>query len=191
MPCPFFSSFFSKKRLGETHLLVLIPATVDGQPYTLDLLARLIQNPKGGGYNTAFRWYLSEAKKNEGWRWRVSCSYWGLMTRDVVPGTRNKSFGKQMDLIVKKGGGVAGLRVGVPTVLEAATSVSMEYVRTGERLYSHTYTHCKDVEHSFMRIGDFVDGLKVRCGTAIDEANGLACFRNLKPLPLESEFSYI
>ena len=34
------------KRMGETHLLVLIPATVDGQPFSLDLLGTIDKEPE-------------------------------------------------------------------------------------------------------------------------------------------------
>jgi hypothetical protein len=43
--CPFWPG----KKVRDTHLLVLIPATVNGEPFTLNLLGELIQRPSNGG----------------------------------------------------------------------------------------------------------------------------------------------
>ena len=49
-PCP----FDPKKTVRETHILVLVPATVDGTPLTLNLLGKLVKKPKGGGHATQY-----------------------------------------------------------------------------------------------------------------------------------------
>ena len=43
LPCPFWPG----KKIGETHMLTLIPKQVDGKPLTLDLLEKLIGAPEG------------------------------------------------------------------------------------------------------------------------------------------------
>ena len=40
-PCPFWPD----KTIGQTHLLTLIPETVEGKPFTLNLLNELVQKP--------------------------------------------------------------------------------------------------------------------------------------------------
>ncbi|MCB1075385.1 MAG: hypothetical protein KDK59_07605, partial [Simkania sp.] len=43
-PCPFWSG----KKVRETHVLILVPRTVSGNPFCLDTLCELIKNPKSG-----------------------------------------------------------------------------------------------------------------------------------------------
>ena len=50
-PCPFDPT----KTVRETHLLVLVPARVNGAPLTLNLLGELVKKPKGGGHATQYR----------------------------------------------------------------------------------------------------------------------------------------
>ena len=61
-PCPFWSG----KKVEETHLLVLIPQTVNGKALTLDYLEQLIQKPLGGGHATKYEHYWDTLKKEHG-----------------------------------------------------------------------------------------------------------------------------
>nr|MCU0318401.1 hypothetical protein [Amoebophilaceae bacterium] len=54
--CPFWPG----KLVKDTHLLILIPSTVDGKAFTLDLLGELIQNPRGDGHRTQYFLYDDE-----------------------------------------------------------------------------------------------------------------------------------
>ena len=90
-PCPFFSTFWKRKRVMDTHLLVLIPEHVAGKKLTLDyLLDELIGSPQGSGHKTTGSCpdSISQAvgSKDSG------TSYWVLMTRDVLPGSRYESY---------------------------------------------------------------------------------------------------
>ena len=51
--CPFWDG----KKVNDTHLLVLIPSHVAGQPLTLDYLRKLIKQPQGEGYGTKYCFY--------------------------------------------------------------------------------------------------------------------------------------
>jgi hypothetical protein len=82
-PCPFWPG----KRVRDTHLLVLLPATVSGEPFGLNLLRKLIRCPQGGGYSTKYRGYDSDVGGQLGARSPMH-SYWVLMTRDVLEGSR-------------------------------------------------------------------------------------------------------
>ena len=83
--CPFWPD----KQVKDTHLLVLIPAKVNGKPYNLNLLGELIQHPKGGGHATKYRYYGSDVRKQFGAQ-SPGRSYWVLMTRDVLEGSRSR-----------------------------------------------------------------------------------------------------
>ena len=141
-PC----SFWLGKKVKETHLLVLIPNTVNGRLFSLNYLEKLIQNPKSG-HATKYRYYNEYIKKRQG---DVSYpSHWVLITRDVVPGSRFKNYSEQCDLIDKHSQS-SGLLYELPCVLEAVASILVHYVKTREHLYTDdklgvrwTFTRCK------------------------------------------------
>jgi 50S ribosome-binding GTPase len=141
-PCPFWPG----KKVRDTHLLVLIPATVDGAPFTLNLLGALIRHPKNGGHKTEYRYYNDDTKTQLGEK-SPDCSYWLLMTREVLEGSRHKSYGDQKDLVAqcaKK----TQQPYELPGVLEAAAAILLHHARTGERLLGDdpwTYTRCRDL----------------------------------------------
>ena len=151
-PCPFFSTFWNKKQIKETHLLALIPSHVAGKPLTLDYLGELIKSPKGGGHKTQYRSYWDAAREAIGSQ-SPERSYWVLMTRDVLDGSRNKSYKGQSALVARHRGYT------VPGALEAAVVVLLHHVRKGERLYSdrpRTFTRCQEnVQNYQLIVGGF------------------------------------
>ena len=133
-PCPYWEG----KRVLETHILVLIPQTVNGRPLTLNRLQEFIQSPKGGGHRAQYDCYYSEMQREMGNK-SLSSSYWALMTKDVVPNSRNKTYAEQQALIKRP--------YVAPGGLEIATGILMHHVQTGERLYSdslYNYTRCQE-----------------------------------------------
>lgn len=48
--CPFWTG----KKVSDTHLLVLIPKTIEGRSFNLNTLEELIQNPREGGKKLLF-----------------------------------------------------------------------------------------------------------------------------------------
>jgi hypothetical protein len=143
--CPFWPD----KKVRDTHLLALIPATVDGEPFTLNLLGELIERPKNGGKETGYRDYKRTVKAQIGIA-SPAASYWLLMTCDVLPGSRNKRYADQKQLVVGHASRT-GLPYEVPKALEAATVILTHHVRNGERLYSNspwTYTRCQELIRS-------------------------------------------
>ena len=140
-PC----AFWPDKKVKETHLLVLIPNTVNGKPFTLNYLEKLIQSPKSG-HVTKYKYYNSYADEALGSK--SYPSHWSLMTTDIIPGTRNQFYRNCRELIAshKKR---TGIPYELPRELDATTSILMHYVRTGERLFSDnplTYTYSQDVD---------------------------------------------
>jgi energy-coupling factor transporter ATP-binding protein EcfA2 len=139
--CPFWSS----RKIRDTHLLVLIPAKVNGQLFSLNLLRELIQHPNNGGYKTQYRCYDSDLQAQLGAA-SPTASYWLLITRDVLPESRSKKYADQKELVTAHASRV-GLPYELPKALEAAAAILAHHVRGGERLYGDnpwTYTCCQE-----------------------------------------------
>ena len=155
--CPFWPD----KPVKDTHLLVLIPATVDGRPFSLTLLGKLVQHSQGGGYSTQYRYYGSSTKRQFGAQ-SPPASYWVLMTRDVLEGSRGKTYASQQALVTAHAAR-AGLPYELPSALEASTAILSHYVHSGERLYTDvpwTWTLCQELAHNRfpVAVGGFSSG---------------------------------
>ncbi len=140
-PCP----FWPEKRVYETHLLILIPATVNGRPFTLNSLSELIQKPHGGGKATRYNDYWDPIKKEYG-NIAPAASYWMLITKDVIPESRSKTYDTQKQRLATYNQ-KSQLPYEIPHLLESATSILMEHVQSGTWLYSNnpiTYTRCQE-----------------------------------------------
>ena len=176
-------TFWPDKEVRDTHLLMLVPEIVNGRPYTLNYLEELIRKPKTG-YATKYRHYASKVKEELGEK--SYPSHWVLMTRDVVPKSRNKSYLEQCQLMSDHGR-KTGLPYELPLTLDAATCILMEYVQTGQRLYGTNplvFTRCQEkVENNRwpVAIGGFdVDGLYVNYYNYDDNFDGVAGLCNLR-----------
>ncbi len=134
-PCPWLEG----KKMFETHMLVLIPATVNGNPLTLNTIGVLVKTPKMGN-KTEYQ-YIGEDLKIEHGSIAIEKSYWVLMTKDVLEGSRGKSRKNQLALAASQTGYQA------PTLREAIFSIFMRYVSKEERLFSKdpwTLTCCQE-----------------------------------------------
>jgi hypothetical protein len=139
--CPFWPG----KTVEDTHLLVLIPTEVNGQPLSLNLLRDLIRHPNNGGHKTQYSYYGDDVRQQLGAS-SPAASYWLLMTRDVLPESRGKTYVNQRQLITDHAIRT-GLPYELPKALEAVTAILTHYVRDEERLYSDspsTYTRCQE-----------------------------------------------
>src|SRR5207245_2437772 len=90
--CPFWPG----KKVIDTHLLFFVPKIVNGKPLTLNFFQELIQNPKEG-HKTQYDNYDDYVKNELGDQ--STESHWVLMTRDVIPNSRDKSYEEQKKLI--------------------------------------------------------------------------------------------
>ena len=156
-PCPFWEG----QQVRDTHLLVLIPKHVGGKVLTLNYLGELIQRPQGGGYGTKYRYYPDYVREAVG-RKGSGSSYWVLMTRYVLPGSRDKGYADQCKL-VSDHAARTGLDYRLPSALEASVVMLLHHVRSGKRLYSDnpwTYTRCRDkTTHGYpVVVGGFSSG---------------------------------
>jgi tetratricopeptide (TPR) repeat protein len=175
-PCPFWPG----KTIQDTHMLVLLPTTVNGAPLTLSRLQELVKHPKQGPA-TQYQYYWDEAQKALGDQ-PVSQSSWVLMTKDVIPESRFKNYGDQSKL-VETWRQKTGIPYQIPGTLEAAVCILLEHVQSGTRLYSDspswTYTRCHEKGASCqMAVGGFgAAGLRVYGIVGDYGSLGVACLR--------------
>ncbi len=134
--------FWPGKKVEETHMLVLIPESINGKLLTLGALAELVKTPKEG-HATKYR-YMSDAIINEYGNQAATKSHWVLMTKDVIEGSRNKSYTGQRALVAKFAN-QQRINYEVPNLLDASIGIFMHYICFGERLFNKwTYTRCQE-----------------------------------------------
>ena len=122
--CPYFEG----KKIKETHLLTLIPKTVNKKPLTLRSLGNLRGTTKYDVLNVE-KHADTPVKK----------PYWVLVTKDVIPSSRNKNFKEQQSLVA--------INYSIPKAIEVAVTILLHQAKTGESLYSDnplTYTLCEE-----------------------------------------------
>ena len=124
--------------LRANNVLVLIPATVNGQPLTLKTVGELVQKPLQGHATKYSGCYSGEYVD------QPAKSHWALLTRTLIDGSRNKLL-KDEQVILESYSQKTKIRYEVPTILDATVCNFMEYVRSGTWLYSGgTYTWCQE-----------------------------------------------
>ena len=148
--CPFYPG----KKIEETHRLLLIPGSVDGKPLTLNLLIDLFKTPKIG-YPFRYRYIWSKILENYGQQ-ELPNSYWVLMTKDLIEGSRNQKYPDQQALLTKFTKNKKNV-YRTPTLVEAMICEYVKYAY-GERGLGDwwPYTACKEVVDDFrMMTGGF------------------------------------
>ena len=110
-------------------------------------------------------------------------SHWVLMTKDVIPDSRNKKY-KDQKALVTRHASKAGIPYKIPNVLQATTSILMHYVETREALYTdgilgpeRTFTRCQeDMKQHTPAIGNFSSKLlRVLMDINNEHIVGVAC----------------
>ena len=152
------------KKMYETHLLTLIPQTVNGKPLTLKTLGELVQKPLQGPATKyhLFRLGAYQDPPNP-------VSHWTLLSRDVIPNSRNKRHAAQQELVPQYPG------YEIPHILDATVSIFMEHVQSGTRLYPYepyTFTCCQEKFNANWQldVGGFAaGGLEVNCAPSDSE----------------------
>lgn len=145
--CPFFKG----KTVEQTHMLVLVPATLDGTAMTLKRLGDLMRglDLKQGktGYKPVgcdFETYAETPFEK---------SHWVLMTNTVLEETRSKSYAVQKGIIELHA------NYQVPKLAQAAVAIFMEYVVTSIHRFGKdpmTYTGCQEAgPYGQMLVGGF------------------------------------
>jgi F-box-like len=164
-PCPFYPGQLVKK----THMLVLIPETVNEMPLTLESLENLVKSPKVNlpteGYATEYKFIWPAIKEEYGHK-PSEKSHWVLMTKDILSESEevNCANGKALAqfLVDKK----VPDTYHIPKVLEAAVCIFTKYVSSKKCLYDTdpmTYTCCEEKSRGYpLIIGGFSEeGLQI------------------------------
>jgi hypothetical protein len=155
-PCPIFSD----KTVGDTHILVLIPKVIDGKPLTLNRLGELVKTPRegSGGHPSAYQYICNDVIDSHGDK-SAGESHWVLMTRDVISGSKNRSYRDQHAWVADLANR-AGASYEIPHVLDAAVCIFMEHAASGKRLYNDqpfVYTRCQEQTRNgnYVVVGSF------------------------------------
>ncbi len=141
--CKKFKSLFPDRKEKECLMLVRLPKTLDGRLnlQTLGKLASRYFPNSGTGYRHTWSRMVDEIGNQS-----IDQSYWVLMTKDILPDSRNKSYSDQQKMVADLAD-KSLLHYEVPTMLEAVTCILAHYFKSANRLFSdhpRTYTHCKD-----------------------------------------------
>lgn len=189
------------RRVGDNHLLTLIPSMVDGKEFTLDQLGELILRNHNShfsafqpnsreelGYNSHGYGYYSEFLTEANCQVHpVGSPYWVLLTKTILKDSRYKSVSHHKAMMA----GYGDSNYKLPRALEVATSLLVHYARNGgERLYANknqkslwTYTRCSDVDKDGnpLAVGGFeVSGLSIHHYFGNFDVSGVSGSRRLQ-----------
>jgi hypothetical protein len=176
--CKKFKSIFPEKSAKDSLMLVRLPKTLNGG-LTLKSLGKLAKKYFS---NSGYRFIWPSIVQDLGDK-SINKSHWVLMTKDILPGSRNKSYGEQQKIVA----GLAEkalISYDVPETLESATCILSQYLGSNIRLFSdnpQTYTRCKEeVQGDRTAVGGFaLAGLGVRSFiiTYVYDLMGVAALR--------------
>ncbi|EKX53859.1 hypothetical protein GUITHDRAFT_100825 [Guillardia theta CCMP2712] len=145
--CPIWKG----KKVCETHLLVLVPSTLNSRRMCMNLMAEVMQAPKEGNA-CSIRYYWDKMKAQRGLEGPEAC-YWILIAKDILPRSTNKLYQDQQALAralqvelvqpedIKLVQGASYLQNSpykMPTALEMVITMVLWYASTGERLLKET-----------------------------------------------------
>jgi hypothetical protein len=167
-PCPFFPG----RRVSETHLLTLIP-----EGMTLERLESLVHNPRQGN-KIKFN-YKNITTWEEYGQTPSGKTHWVLMTNDVLPGSRSQTWDNQKALVAK----YRSQGYELPSCIDVAASLFLEYVQTEKRFYPDspcTCTRCVELvsqKYPVVLGGFTAAGLDVTGNVCVNEAYGVGAVR--------------
>lgn len=134
-------------------MLVRLPKTLNGR-LTLKSIGELAKRyfrDTTNGYQYIWPQIFNELGDKS-----IDRSCWVLMTKDVFPGTRGKSYVEQQEIVAKLEKSLIGYKV--PETLDAAVCILSQYFDSGTCLFSNkpvTYTRCKEKISSQLVVGGF------------------------------------
>lgn len=151
--CNKFKNIFPEKNAKDTLMLVRIPKTLNGG-LTLKSLGELarkyfVDNPDG--YKSV--WNSANVLFGK----TIDKSRWVLMTKDILPGSKNESYDEQQKIIFDLAGkSLNGYEV--PETLEAATCILSQYFLDSKTFLftNKIHTFCKETIRNFqISVGAF------------------------------------
>lgn len=146
-PCP----FFKEKTIEQTHILALIPETINEAPMNLVLFGEFLRNYKTG-YSPNYVLYKTPP---------FGKSHWVLMTNSSPEEARGKSYDKQNEFVSR----FNDQNYHVPKLSQAIVAIFSEFLATGICRYGkQAFTRCQEQgQLGQMMVGDFTteEGLSV------------------------------
>ncbi len=141
--CKKFKRIFPERNAKDSLILVRLPKTLNGG-LTLKSLGKLAKRcflDSDGGYKFIWSHITQELGDKS-----IDKSQWALMTKEVLPGSRNKSYDEQQKIVADLAE-KSLISYEVPETLEAAACILSQYFGSKIRLFSDnpgTYTRCKE-----------------------------------------------
>jgi hypothetical protein len=151
--CKKFQSLFPEKKAKDCLMLVRLPKTLKGG-FTLKNLGRLVVKYSYNNIGLDIWTGVADELGDK----PIDKSRWVLMTKDILPESRNKSYGEQQKIIA---GLVEKFLRGyeVPEALDATACILAHYFDSKVHLFNDkpwTYTRCKDkVQGVQISVGGF------------------------------------
>lgn len=182
-PC----SFWTEKKVEETHKLVLVPHTFNEAPLTLDSLRKLMSKFKkdnateeeSGGMEINISPIVTE--HCEEIKPRFNYPYWILMTNKTLDRSEKQNYAMQQQRVTSSG-------YDVPHLLEAAVCIIADYAEHAEKGSESmffkqknsnkkwTYTRCHEKVHYLNKEDQTIIGGGVNADSfLINEDDGRTC----------------
>jgi len=139
------SPLHQAKKIMDTHMLIWIPKTISGQVVSINNFAELLKQMEEFSDNELGYNYIWDtvAKKQGG---SVAEHGWVLMTKDVLPNSRDFDFGAQQILVGNLNKN-ENQNWKVPKMAEAAICIYANNLKSGKFSFSNkpfTYTRCQE-----------------------------------------------
>ena len=132
-PCP---TALGLKRfgttIGETHILVLIPATLNGEKLTLERFKTLLDSRDGPKIT---RWLPGGNGNNH-----AAVSYWALISKDCIQGSKSKTYAQQKQMVAQLGD-----RYRLPKFIEMVFGLYLQEVTHHDNLYANSWGRCEEM----------------------------------------------
>ncbi len=109
--------------IGETHILVLIPATLNGEKLTLERFKTLLDSKNGLKIT---EWYPKGNENNH-----AAASYWALISKGCIQDSKNQTHAQQKQMVAQLGD-----RYRLPKVIEMAFGLYLQEVTHHDSLYA-------------------------------------------------------
>jgi hypothetical protein len=176
--CKKFKNIFPEKNAKDSLMLVRLPKTLNGG-LTLKSLGKLAKKYFSVS-DTGYRFIWPAIIQEHGDK-SIDKSQWVLMTTDVLPGSRNKSYAEQQKMVADLAE-KSLISYEVPETLESAACILSQYFGSKTRLFSdnpRTFTRCKEKVQSYQTVvGGFAPaGLDVVSNHYDDGRIGVAALR--------------
>jgi hypothetical protein len=160
--CKKFKSIFPKKNAKDSLMLVRLPKTLNGglTLKSLGELAKKYFSASKTGYGCIFPGIIQELGDKS-----IDKSQWVLMTKDILPGSRDKNYSEQQKIVAELAE-KSLISYEIPEVLESTACILSQYFVSNIRLFSDNskiYIYCKDkIKNIPIVVGGFgLDGLTI------------------------------